>query len=48
MSFVGIQILVAIVALIIAICTCGLGALVVVPMLTFYIQNVAYNKGVIS
>jgi len=48
MSFVGIQILAGIVALIIAICTCGLGALVVVPMLTFYIQNVAYNKGVIS
>lgn len=48
MSFVGIQILAGLVGGIIAICTCGLGALVVVPMLTFYIQNVAYNKGVIS
>lgn len=48
MSFVGIQILAGLVGGIIALCTCGLGALVVVPMLTFYIQNVAYNKGVIS
>lgn len=48
MSFVGIQILAGLVAFIVAVCTCGLGALVVLPMLTFYIQNVAYNKGVIS
>ena len=48
MSFVGIQILAGLVGGIIALCTCGLGALVVVPMLTFYIQNFAYNKGVIS
>ena len=48
MSFVGIQILAGLLAFIVAVCTCGLGALVVVPMLTFYIQNVAYNKGVIS
>jgi uncharacterized membrane protein len=48
MSFVGIQILAGLVGGIVAFCTCGLGALVVVPLLTFYIQNVAYNKGVIS
>ena len=48
MSFVFIQILAGLVGGIIAICTCGLGALVIVPMLSFYIQNVAYNKGVIS
>ena len=48
MGFVGVQILAGLVGGIVAICTCGLGALVVVPMLTFYIQNVAYNKGVIS
>ena len=48
MSFVGVEVLAGIVASIIAVCTCGLGALVVVPLLTFYIQNVAYHKGVIS
>ncbi|MFM8525229.1 MAG: hypothetical protein ACKOCM_06375 [Cyanobacteriota bacterium] len=48
MSFVGIQILAGLVAFIVSVCTCGLGALVVVPVLTFYIQNVAYNKGVIN
>jgi len=48
MSFVGIQLIAGLVGGIIAFCTCGLGALVIVPMLTFYIQNVAYNKGVIS
>lgn len=48
MSFVGIQILAVIVGSIIAVCTCGFGALIIVPMLAFYLQNVAYNKGVLS
>lgn len=48
MSFIGVQLLAGLVAGIVSACTCTLGILVVVPMLTFYIQNVAYNKGVIS
>ena len=47
MGFVGVQILASIVGFVLIFCTCGLGALVVAPMLAFYIQNAAYNKGVI-
>jgi len=47
-SFVLINILAALVAVIIGFCTCGLGLLVITPVLTFYIQNAAYAKGIIS
>ena len=47
-SFVGIQILAFICILLTTICTCGLGALIAVPIGTFYIQHAAYNKGVVS
>jgi hypothetical protein len=47
-TFVGIQFLSGLVATVVTVCTCGLASLVVVPILAFYIQNVAYNKGVIS
>jgi len=48
MSFVGIQLLSAIFVAIVTVCTCGLGGFVAIPILLFYIQNLAYNKGVIS
>ena len=48
MSFVGIQLLAGLVASLVSSCTCLVGLLVAVPMLAFYIQNVAYNKGVIT
>ncbi|MCS5697671.1 hypothetical protein NZK32_01245 [Cyanobium sp. FGCU-52] len=47
-EFVGIQVLVFLVVLAVAVCTCGLGALVAVPVSTFYLQNAAYHKGVLS
>ena len=48
LTFVGIQFLAGLVAAVVTVCTCGLAYVVVVPILAFYIQNVAYNKGIIS
>ncbi|MFL0756415.1 MAG: hypothetical protein AB8B45_03910 [Prochlorococcus sp.] len=47
-SFVGIQILAFICVFLTSVCTCGLGALIAIPIGTFYIQHAAYNKGVVS
>ncbi len=47
-EFVGIQVLAFLVVIVVSVCTCGLGALVAVPVSTFYIQNAAYYKGVLS
>ena len=33
---------------VVSVCTCGVGALVAVPLSTFYLQNAAYHKGLIS
>jgi hypothetical protein len=46
-GFVGTQLLAGIMVLLSALCTCGLGLLVTVPMSSFYIQNAAYNKGLL-
>lgn len=47
-EFVGIQVLVFLVLVVVTVCTCVLGALVAVPVSTFYLQNAAYHKGVLS
>lgn len=47
-SFVGAQVLVMIIASVLTVCTCGLGGLIAVPMAAFYLQNVAYNKGLLT
>jgi hypothetical protein len=47
-EFVGIQVLAFLVLVVVTVCTCGLGALVAVPVSTFYLQNAAYRKGVLS
>ena len=46
--FAGIEILAWLLVLVVSVCTCGLGALLAVPVSSFYLQNAAYNKGVIS
>lgn len=46
-GFVGQQILVFVVAGLVALLTCGLGAILVVPVASFYIQNLAYNRGLL-
>ena len=47
-SYAGIEILAWLLVLVVSVCTCGLGALLAVPVSSFYLQNAAYNKGVIS
>lgn len=47
-EFVGIQVLAFLVVMVVAVCTCGLGALLAVPVSTFFIQNAAYYKGVLA
>lgn len=47
-EFAGIEILTGLVVGVVSVATCGLGALVAVPVSSFYIQNVAYHRGVLS
>ena len=47
-EFVGIQALAGLFVFVVTLVTCGLGALLAVPVSSFYIQNAAYHKGVLS
>ncbi len=47
-DFLGIEILAWVLVVVVSICTCGLGALVAVPVSSFYLQNAAYHKGLVS
>lgn len=47
-DFLGIEILAWLLVVVVSVCTCGVGALVAVPVSTFYLQNAAYHKGLIS
>ena len=47
MSFVGLEVLAAIVVAVLAAITCGLAGLVVIPMASFYLQNMAYQRGLL-
>ena len=47
-SFAVVEILTWLLTVIVSLCTFGLGALVAVPVNSFYLQNAAYHKGVIS
>jgi hypothetical protein len=47
-TFAGIEILAWLLVVLVSVCTCGLGALLAVPVSSFYIQNAAYQRGVIS
>jgi hypothetical protein len=46
-DFLGIEILAWVLVVVVSVCTCGLGALLAVPVSSFYLQNVAYHKGLI-
>ncbi len=46
--FAGLELLAGLLVLVVAACTCGLGALVAIPMAAFYIQNAAYHRGVLT
>ena len=47
MSFVGLEVLAAIVVTVLAAITCGLAGLAVIPMASFYLQNMAYQRGLL-
>jgi hypothetical protein len=47
-SFIAIEILAWLLVALVSICSCGLGALLAVPVSTFYLQNAAYHKGLVS
>ncbi len=47
LSFVGIEVLTGIVVAFLALFTCGLGGFVVIPMASFFLQNVAYERGLL-
>ena len=47
-TYAGIEILAWLLVLVVSVCTCGLGALLAVPVSSFYLQNAAYSNGVIS
>jgi hypothetical protein len=46
--FAGIEVLAWLLVLVVSIFTCFLGSLVAVPVATFYIENAAYHRGVLS
>lgn len=48
LTFLGIELLAWLLVLVVSVCTCGVGALLAVPVSTFYLQNAAYHLGVIS
>lgn len=47
-SFLAIEILAWLLVVLVSVCSCGLGALLAVPVSTFYLQNAAYHKGLVS
>ena len=47
LSFVGLEVLTAIVVGLLALATCGLGGFVVIPMASFFLQNLAYQRGLL-
>lgn len=47
-SFLIAELLTWLLVGLVSICTCGLGALIAMPMANFYLQNLAYHHGVVS
>jgi len=47
-QYLGLELLTTLLVLVVSICTCGFGALLALPVSSFYLQNAAYNKGLIS
>ena len=47
-QYLGLELLTTLLVLVVSTCTCGFGALLALPVSSFYLQNAAYNKGLIS
>ena len=48
LSYIGMQILAALIYVIATLCSCGIGSIITLPMLSIYSQHLAYNKGIIN
>ena len=48
LQYLGLELLTTLLVVVVSICTCGFGALLALPVSSFYLQNAAYNKGLIS
>ena len=48
LSYIGMQLLAVIIYLVPTICTCGIGGIVTLPMISIYQQHLTYNKGLIN
>ena len=46
--YIGMQLLAGIIYVVPTICTCGIGSIITLPMLSIYSQHLAYNKGIIN
>lgn len=46
-AYLGLELLVGTIVFLVALFTCGLGALLAVPVSTFYLQHAAYDRGLI-
>ena len=47
-SYLGMSTLAALIYVIATACTCGIGSVITLPMLSIYSQHLAYNKGIIN
>jgi len=47
-QYLVLELLTTLLVVVVSICTCGFGALLALPVSSFYLQNAAYNKGLIS
>lgn len=48
LNYVALEVLTWLLVLVVTVCTCGLGAMIAVPVSSFYLQNAAYHQGLIS
>ena len=46
--YIGMQILAVLIYIIPTVCTCGIGSIVTLPLLSIYSQHLAYNKGILN
>ena len=46
--YIGMQFLAGFIYLVPTICTCGIGSIITLPLLSIYSQHLAYNKGILN
>ena len=46
--YIGMQLLAGLIYIIPTVCTCGVGSIITLPLLSIYSQHLAYNKGILN